>query len=297
MTLLQLEYFVALAENLHYTKTAEQLHISQPSLSYAINEIEKDLGVKLFHKDKQGITLNAYGVQFYPYAKKALEALENGKAMVTAMASHKETVVRWGYFHSVSASLIPALIQGFSEQNKKANIRFELTEDSVQRLFEQLRSGELDICFTCHQESWAASLPIARQALYLAVPADHPLVEREAVSFEDFAEERQILLTQGSDLRIQVDQLFRDNGAMPQVAFETRECNAALQYVALKFGVSILPQVPVMDRDDVSVLPILTRDGQELTRPIYLSYHKNRTLSPAVQFVIEFIRQQLSPDE
>ena len=66
MTLLQLEYFRTLARNLHYTKTAEELHISQPSLSYAISGLEEELGVKLFEKKNRKTSLTTYGEQFLP---------------------------------------------------------------------------------------------------------------------------------------------------------------------------------------------------------------------------------------
>ena len=67
MTLLQLQYFRVLARNLHYTRTAEELHVSQPSLSYAISGLEEELGVKLFEKKGRKTTLTSYGEQFLPY--------------------------------------------------------------------------------------------------------------------------------------------------------------------------------------------------------------------------------------
>ncbi len=299
MTLLQLSYFVALADNLHYTRTAELLHVSQPSLSYAIGEVEKDLGVKLFQKDRQGVTLTKYGLAFYPHAKRALEALDNGRNLVAVMAEQKKSVVRWGYFHSVSASLVPALIRELKNAPESRNIRLELIEDSTSRLFSMLKSGELDLCFSCHSESWAESIPITRQYLYLAVPAGHRLSSRSGVTFEDFARERQIMLTQGSDLRVQIDQLFSDNGVEPDIAFETRECNAALQYVALDLGISILPHVPVMDRDNIVAIPIFSGapGGEMLGRTIFLSYHKARPMHSSVRFVVDSILNQMDAAE
>ena len=294
MTLLQLSYFVALAENLHYTKTAEQLHISQPSLSYAISGMEKDLGVKLFVKDRQGVALSQFGKEYYPYAKRALDSLESGRRIVTAMTHYADTVVRLGYFHSIAASLVPALIHSVNDTPESSNIRFQLIEDSVQRLMADLYSGELDLCFSSHPESWAHSIPVARQPLYLAVSAGHPLAQKTAVRFSDFAAQPQIMLTRGSDLRTQIEQLFQDHGVVPRTAYETRECNAALQYVALDFGVSILPQVPVMDHDSITILPILLEDGRELSRAVYLTYHKTRPLAPAAQYVADHARERLS---
>ena len=88
--------------------------------------------------------------------------------------------------------------------------------------------------------------------------------------------------------------MFQDRGVVPRTAFETRECNAALQYVALDFGVSVLPQVPVMDQDSITILPILLEDGRELNRAVYLACHRTRPLSLAAQYVADHVRERLS---
>lgn len=88
MTLLQLQYFQVLSHNLHYTRTAEQLCISQPSLSYAINELEKELGVKLFQKENRKVTQTVYGQQFLPYVEQALTLLQDGSNVLRQMANN-----------------------------------------------------------------------------------------------------------------------------------------------------------------------------------------------------------------
>lgn len=96
MTLLQLRYFQLLSRTLHYTHTAEQLHISQPSLSYAINELEKELGVKLFQKEKQKVRLTSYGLQFLPYVDQCLSVLQEGRDAIQSMADNAPRVVAPG---------------------------------------------------------------------------------------------------------------------------------------------------------------------------------------------------------
>lgn len=294
MTLLQLSYFLALAENLHYTKTAESLHISQPSLSYAILSLEKELGVPLFRREKQAVSLTHSGHIFYPYVKKTLETLNNGRRAVQANNSAQKSVVQMGYFHSISTTLIPNLIEQLHKSSPGSNIQFELIEDSIPNLVTLLKQGKLDVCFTCRQDSKIESVPIGTQPLYLAVPKNHALAERGTVCFQDFSKERQVMLTVGSDLRTQIDQLFADHDEIPQIAIETRECNAALQYVLLNFGVSVLPQVPVMDRDNLSIIPIVNSQNNELSRTIYFAYQKSRQLSQAAHVVIDYVLSNLT---
>lgn len=288
MTLLQLRYFKTLSQTLHYTRAAEMLHISQPSLSYAINELEKELGVKLFLKERKQISLTAYGEQFLPFVEKSLSLLQEGTDLLRQMATNAPQIVRLGYFHSVSASFIPALVEGFYREEETKNIRFQFTESPSYDVPKSIQNGTLDLGFSVHRVDWAESVEVARQPLYLAVPANHNLARRKYVSFKDFANEPLIMLEKGSNLRANLEQVYSRRGVIPNVVFEVRECNAALQYVGLEFGVSVLPQVPAMDTDKVEILPISDQD-KEFVRTVYLLYHKTNPMPPAVRRVRDYI--------
>ncbi|MCR5369147.1 MAG: LysR family transcriptional regulator [Clostridium sp.] len=284
MTLLQLQYFRALARNLHYTRTAEELHVSQPSLSYAISGLEEELGVKLFEKKGRKTTLTSYGEQFLPYVDQAMASLDEGRAVLEKMTMNFSQTVRLGYFQSISASLIPSVVESFYENQENAPIRFSFSEGSTVQLMEGLRKGVLDMAFTLQAEDWAESVCVLRQPLYLAVPRGHHLAERNSVSFRDFAEEPLILLEKSSVLRNQMDHSFRQIGKVANQVFEVRECNAALQYVGLRFGLAVVPQVTYTDSDKVTFIPISEND-REYVRTVYAVRNRNRILSPAAQKV------------
>lgn len=288
MTLLQLQYFKTLARVLHYTQAAAELHIAQPSLSYSIKELEKELGVKLFEKDSRHIKLTVYGEQFLPYAERALGMLDEGVGVLKQMAGSAQQIVRLGYFHSISASLIPAVMMGIYGQKKNQSIRFQFTEAPSFDLFQQLKKGELDLAFCLHQDPDIESVTIMRQPLYLAVPEHHPLAKRESVCFEDFAREPIVMLDKPSSLRQKMDEIYYQHDLTPNVVFEVRECNAALQYVALRFGVSVLPQVPAMENEKVVTIPI-SDETSSFVRTVCLSWMKNRPLSPAARRVRDYI--------
>lgn len=296
MTLLQLQYFQALARVLHYTHTAEELHISQPSLSYAISELEKELGVKLFYKEKRQVEITVYGQQFLPYVEKALALLEEGRGVLEQMAGRSDQIVRLGYFHSISASLVPAIVEQFYREEAHQHIRFSFVEAPSYDIFTKIKNGELDMGFCLHQADWTRSVKVMRQPLYLAVPAGHHLAGRRSVTFADFSHEPQIMLDQSSNLRSLVDQVFRQHDIIPNIVFEVRECNAALQYVGLKFGIAVLPQVPVMDSEKVEILPIYDED-REFVRSIYLTWSNSRPMSPVAQTVRDHIVEHFAlPD-
>lgn len=291
MTLAQLRYFRVLAHTLHYTRAAEELHIAQPSLSYSISELEKELGVKLFEKANRKIALTMYGDFFLPYVENALSTLSDGTEALKQLAGTSYQIVRLGYLHSISASLIPQLIKELYAQEKNAKLRFQFTEAGSLDIFNRLKRGELDLGFCMHRDETIESVPILRQQLYLIVPKNHPLAERNSATLDDFRDEPIVLLDKNSSLYGDVEAMYRRHDARPNMMFVVRECNAALQYVALNFCVSILPQVPAMDTEDVVMLPI-TEDDVTFSRVVYFSWFKNRPLSPAARRMRDYIIEQ-----
>ena len=284
MTLLQLQYFETLARMLHYTRAAQELHISQPSLSYSISELEKELNVNLFEKQNRKIALTEYGERFLPYVQKSLLLMDEGVDVLRQMSGTAPLMVRLGYFHSISSSLVPSIVEDIYRNPDFQNIRFQFTEDTSFDIFTLLKEGKLDLALCCHRDEWADSITIMKQPLYLAVSMEHPLAKRSHVTFDDFAREPLIMLDKASSLRSQINGVFTRRGVIPNVVFEVRECNAALQYVALKFGVSILPEIPALKTERVCAIPI-AESGKEFVRTVFLSWDRSHPLSPAVQSV------------
>lgn len=260
MTLLQLQYFTVLSETLHYTRASEKLHISQPSLSYAIGELEKELGVKLFQKENRKVALTAYGQQFLSYVEKSLALLSEGEQVIRQMAENAPQIVNFGYFHSVSVPLVPSIVDGFFHQKQANKIRFQFAELSSYDVLSRIQDGTLDLGLSLHRADWAESIGIMRQPLYLAVPAEHRFAERTSISFIEFAKEPQIMIERSTNIRSNIEQLYARNNIVPNIVFEVRECNSAIQYVALGFGVSIMPWVPAMETNRIKIIPISERD-------------------------------------
>lgn len=293
MTLLQLIYFKTLAKVLHYTHAAQELHISQPSLSYSISELEKELGVKLFVKEKRNIQLTEYGQRFLPYVNQALQALDNGKAAILEMTGDQQQTLSLGYFHSIAASLIPSIIESFYQKEANRKIHFQFIEDGTFELYTKVRKGDLELAFSTSRGPEVDSALIMKQPLYLTVPIDHPLAKKESVVFDDFYKEPFIVLTRGSSLRDQMDRLFASRGKVPKIVFEVQECNAALQYVALNFGVAILPEVPGMKTSRVVTLPIAETDD-DFVRNVYLLWNSKLVPSTAAGKVKDYIIEKFA---
>ena len=297
MTLAQLQYFQTLAHVLHYTRAAEALHIAQPSLSYSIRELEKELGVKLFAKEDRRITLTMYGEQFLPYVETALATISDGTQAVHQLSDTAYQVVKLGYFHSISSTFIPRVVEGLYSMDENKKLRFQFSEATSAESLRLLKRGDLDLAFCMHRDEWVESVPVMRQKLYLAVPQDHILASRREVRFEEFSSEPMSILDQTSSLCATVERAYQHyGGPKPNAMFVVHECNAALQYVSLGFCMSILPEVPAMDSARAVILPIVDPDDM-FSRTVYFSWMKNRPLSPATKRVRNYIADHYHIEE
>lgn len=286
MTLQQLRYFSALAKNLHYTKTAVELHISQPSLSYSIAELEKEFGVSFFDKKDGKIYLTRHGELFLPFAEKALATLDEGTQKIKVEICPHEGTVNLGYFYSISSTFIPSLIDNFYKINEDNNIKFNLVQDLNKNLVNGLRAGTIDLAFCVKKADGISSLPVIEQELFLIVSSKHKFAAKKQISITEFAEEPLIMLNKNSGLRGLTETIFSERGYSPVVAFEAAECNAVMQFVSLGRGIAIIPKVPAMSPSAIKVIKITE---PEFRRTVYASWINDKILPPAKK-VLDYIK-------
>ncbi|WP_455652010.1 LysR family transcriptional regulator [Phascolarctobacterium sp.] len=268
MTLLQLKYFQTLAFVLHYTKASEVLHISQPSLSYAIAELEKELGIELFEKKGRKIMLTQYGKQFLPYVEKALALLSEGCDKIKHASNQEAKIVRLGYFYSISSTFIPEIINKIYQNAKDLDLSFHFSQELSENIKNMLENDQIDLGFTMHSSDKLEYYPVLIQQLYLVVPQHHFLSVYDDIDIDTFLSEPLIALDQASNLRSIIDKLYHEHNTVPNVAFEVKECNAALQFIIHGLGISILPRVPAIDALPVKYIRI---NDAKFKRTIYLA--------------------------
>jgi len=293
VTLVQLQHFRALAYVLHYTKASEQLHIAQPSLSYSISELEKELGAKLFIRADRKICLTEYGKAFLPYAERALNAVEDGAGVIRQMAEEAPKEVRLAYFHSVSANLVPQIVKALYGSGEFRQLSFSFFESSMSEILSRLKKGEQDLALCLGGDDAVELKPLFRQKLYLMVSRDHPLASRDHVRFEDFAQEKMVMLEEGTYLRAFMEAIFAKHDLTPHILFTVKECNAAAQYVSLHMGVAVLPMLPATETESIRALPILD-PLDEFSRPVYLAWPRNRTMPAYIRRIRKYILDHFS---
>lgn len=287
MNLLHLRYFVELAHTRHYTRAAERLCITQPSLSHAIAQLELELGVPLFEKSGRNTTLTRFGEQFLACAQQTLSTLDEGVENLQRVA-RGEGVVRLGLLRTLGVNFVPALVSKFLAANPGRDVRFTFNTGVTQHLLEGLISRQFDLVFCSRPpvDLKLTAIPVSKQDLVLIVPRNHPLSIVHAVDLADTLPYPQVYFSKGSGLRNVVDGLFAQIGGTPQIAYETEEDQVIAGLVAQGFGIAVVPYMELLLRLDVKIIQISYPAWE---RNFYLVSDDRAYQTPAVRHFRQFI--------
>ena len=265
MNLYHLRYFVTLAHLEHYTKAADVLAITQPSLSHAISSLETELGIKLFKKNGRNVALTSFGRSFLADAEEVLNRLDTSVGSLQ-LAGKGEGRIDLAFLRTLGTDFVPKIIRKFLDANEDKKIDFNLHCDKVitEEILTGLKEQKYDIgfCSKISNEPLIEFTPVAKQDLVVIVPTDHPLASRTEVHLKDTLEYKQIIYKKGSGLRHIVDELFKSIGATPDVAYEIAEDQVAAGFVANGFGICIAPDLPIMHSLDLKILPLVSPSWQ-----------------------------------
>lgn len=246
MELRHLRYFVAVAEELHFTRAAERLCIGQPPLSQQIQALEAELGVELFQRNRRRVTLTDAGQRFFVRAQRILG--EAAAAVDEARQAGRGELgeLRIGFFATFPfTDVLPTLLQQYRQRYPQ--VRLALEEMFTTQQFEALAAGRLDISFARPVEMQApegvALREIHRDPLLAVLNVRHPLAGADSVSLAQLRDDGFIFHPPGTGTRLPqlVRQLCHAAGFEPKVAQEAREATTQVSLVAAGLGVAILP--------------------------------------------------------
>lgn len=281
MNLDYLRYFVKLAEVQHYTKAAEQLAITQPSLSHAIRLLEEELGVPLFEKSGRNTTLTRFGAEFLDCSRRTLATLDQGMASLRRSAQG-DGLIRLGFLRPLGTEYIPKLAAEFLAANPEKKIQFTFHTDRTQALLDGLLRQDYDLVFCSRPapELHLTALPVTRQELVLIAPKGHPLAGQRSVDLAEALPYPQIYFAKGSGLREVVDGLFAAVGGIPRIAYETEEDQVIAGLVAQGFGIAVVPYMDLLLKLDLAILQI---SAPPYKREFFVVHNEAVFLPPAAR--------------
>ena len=291
MNLNQLYYFSRLAQIEHYTKAAEQLNLSQPSLSHAIRSLEKELGTRLFEKQGRGVTLTKYGKLFCGYVDEALETLEQGVKKVKSLTGETEGVIEVAYIYTLGSEFVPRLVIDFIRTYEELNVKFHFTVGNTSEIVEGLKNEKFDLgfCSMTENEPEICFTAVGTENLVVVVPKGHPLAGKDSVDLEQTAAYPQIFYTKNSGLRPVVDRMFEQAKLRPIIAYEIEEDGCMAGLVAQNFGIAVMPKIPILNQIDLEIIPLR---NQRQKRYIYMAQPVEKYSPPLVHKFAEYVKKR-----
>lgn len=259
MELRHLRVFMAVSDELHFGRAAQRLHVAQSAVSQTIKDLESELGVALFRRDRRNVEITAAGREMLRSSEIAFAALDAGA--VTAKRVASGALGRLGVRAVMSSTLTrlsPALV-AYSAAHPGVTLRlaFGTSDENV----EALRKGACDVALvslaTPDPPPFSAAV-VEKSRVALIVPAGHRLARRRSVSLGAIGAERLILLKEAGNpaVRRRLRQKLESAGARLEVVLEIDQLEAMLSLVASGLGVSIAPEYVTRANDRVCAIPL-----------------------------------------
>lgn len=290
MNLFYLRYFVTLAHMQHYTKAAEQLCIAQPSLSHAITQLEKELGVPLFERSGRNTTLTRFGEEFLACAEHTLATLDAGVESIRRSACG-EGLIRLGFLRTLGVEFIPRLAAEFLKETTEQDIRFTFHTGATQTLLDDLAARKCDLVFCSEPPAKLnlSAVAVQKQDLVLITPKNHPLATYHSVDLAQTVTYPQIFFDKSAGIRSMVDEMFRQIGAQPTIAYETEEDQVIAGLVAQGFGIAVVPYMDLLLKLDVKILQIASPACE---RDLFMIHDDRVFMPPAVRRFHQFVQER-----
>jgi DNA-binding transcriptional LysR family regulator len=300
MELRHLRYFVAVAEELNFSRAAVKLGMSQPPLSQQLKQLERELGVQLFRRVPRGVQLTRHGEVLWTAARRLTHDVERFQALAEQLQEGKEGVLRLGVVGTALLGSLPILMR---------HARAEMPRVAFQ--LEEIESGDQGAAFLEHRidvgvlrppvaSEKLSYLDISREPLVAAIPSNHPLATAAFLDAADLRNDPFILFPRrlGTGLYDSVVEVCLQAGFLPNIVHETERMQTVVGLVATGEGVSIVPQcVTRLHLPGVEYRNLHDCTVTSLLSVAWRADNKSPVLDRFLAVVQEYVRSGYSPDD
>jgi DNA-binding transcriptional LysR family regulator len=288
----QVEAFLQVAAHRSFSRAAEALKLTQPSVTARIQALERDLGEPLFERNGRGVSLTEVGTAFLPHAQRVLKALHDGRDAVQSLRQLELGTLRLGAAPTISTYVLPDLVMDFRARYPgiEVSVRTEHSEQIVQMvLADEVQLG-LERTIT-HAD--VVTVPLYRDEVVLVAAPQHPVGRAGTISIEEVGRRRLIMFSRGSSYYTLIDNALRQAGVLVSPTMELDNMEASKKMVEKGLGIAILPKVAVeheVKRGDLCQVRI---EGMTMPeREISLIYRRHRPLSRAAQAFVRLLEER-----
>lgn len=290
MNLHQLRIFYTVARLGSFSRAAEELRISQPSVSIQVADLERSLGVDLFEQLGKRIYLTDAGRVLEDYARRILNLVEEANSALAEVAGEYRGRLTIGASTTPGTYVLPRVIGAFQERFPNVTVTLDIA--NTRRIQERILRNELDVGIV----GWEVSshnlevLPLLEDELVLVVPPAHQLARAEAVQAKVLGDERVILRERGSGTREAAEAALRDAGVVLSPAMELGSNEAIKETVAAGLGVTILSTLAVAPEVAARRLVVVPMNDVSIRRSFRVVYHRDKRMGKALRTFLDMLQ-------
>lgn len=293
MDLWHLKIFCKVVELRSFSKAGEAVHLSQPTVSTHIKQIEEHFNTKLVDRMARQAVPTKAGELLYNYAHQLMALYEATEAAMAEFVGHIKGRLVIGGSTIPGAYILPRLISAFTRTYP--GIRISLVVSDTSEIIAQTLAGriEMGLVGARNEDRKLSQIAVMDDELRLVISADHPWAKKRRVPLDALATEPFILREEGSGtLRSLEYQLNRKGKSVAEfnIVAELGSTEAVRQAILNRMGISILSAIAVANDVQAGRLAAIQVEGLDLKRSFYLTTHKQRTLSPLCQVFIDFLK-------
>ncbi len=286
----QLEAFVQVAARRSFSRAAEVLQLTQPSITARIQALERELGEGLFERGGRGVRLTDAGAIFLPYAERILQMLREGKDSVEEVRSVHAGSLRLGSALTISTYVLPRILHAL--HSRYPGLEVVVRTGRSEQVLNMLLADEVQVGLVrslIHPQVETVDL-YADEVILVSSP-EHPFAAGRWATIEEVAAQPVILFDRGSSYYGLIHGFFRQAGVVPNVAMELDSMEATKRMVEEGLGIALLPRVCLERELKLGTLAEVTiSDALPISRRIALIYRKSRKLARTVQALLEMLK-------
>jgi DNA-binding transcriptional LysR family regulator len=290
----QVEAFVQVSQHRSFSRAAEVLQLTQPSITARIQALERELGEELFERGGRGVRLTDAGNAFLPYVERILKTLREGKDAVDEVRNVQLGSLRLGSAITISTYVLPRILREFG--GRYPGLEVVIRTGRSEQVLQMLLTDEVHVAIArTLANPDLETVHLYDDEIVLAVNPEHRFAENHGVTVAEAATEPIVLFDRGSSYYGLINNFFRQAGVIPNVAMELDSLEATKRMVEEGLGIALVPLVTI-ERELASgdLVKVNLVDAEPLSRPISLIYRKSRKRPRTAQAFIDTLAEMYS---
>ena len=287
----QLYIFQTVAGHLSFSRAAEALDITQPAVSIQVQELEKSLGVTLFHRRPRGLRVTDMGEAVLAYSQQIFSLSHNLLETIQEMQDLQAGHLTLGASTTPGEYVLPLAVGQFRQIY--SNVQVELVIGNTRSIVQRILDHEIDIGMVGdHVTGFSGELEMIdymEDVIVLVAGPGHPAVKKAKISLQEVAEMGLVVREEGSATRLAAERHFAELGVVPAIALELGSNQAVKQAAGAGGGIGVISRLGIAAEVKAGMLQELTVERWDCRRPLTLIHPKDRYLSPSQRAFREFL--------